>query len=69
MMIRTATLAAALLSGCATTIDGVTVTDEDRAACRASQDCSVWTLQELGELARRAFSAGVQRARQDKSGI
>jgi hypothetical protein len=68
-MIRTAALALCLLSGCATTIEGVTISDEDRAACRASQDCSVWTLQELGDLVQRAYSAGVRRARPDKSGI
>jgi hypothetical protein len=62
-------LAASLLSGCATTIEGVTISDADRAACQASQDCTVWTLQELGDLVQRAYSAGARRARADKSGI
>jgi hypothetical protein len=70
MTIRSTALAAALLAGCATaTIEGVEISDEERAVCKASQDCSVWTLHELGDLVRRAYSAGVQRARQEKSGI
>lgn len=47
-----------LLSGCAN-IPGVLITDDERKACEASS-CSVWTFQELQNLARKFFKEGYQ---------
>lgn len=53
-------LAALALVGCASLPDGVAMTDEERAACAASKDCTVWSEQELQMLARRAFLEGTR---------
>ena len=45
-----------VLSGCAS-IKGVEITEYERKACE-TQGCTVWTVQELGSLARRFFSDG-----------
>lgn len=65
---KTLVLVLVLLSGCAT-IDGVKISDTERADCQRSQDCTVWAPAELHELASRAYTAGVSRARQEKGGI
>jgi len=50
-------LALLLFSGCAT-IDGVKVSEADRAACKESQDCTVWSRDELRALVLEAYRAG-----------
>lgn len=49
-------LAAVLLGGCAALPEGVTMSDEEREACKA-QGCTVWTEDEL----RTLFIEGVKR--------
>ena len=61
-------LAPMLLAGCASLPAGVTMTDDERAACVAAPGgCSVWTEQELQELRglalqffREGFTRGAQ---------
>jgi len=47
-----------LLAGCASLPEGVAMTDDERKACAASQDCSVWTVAELQKLIRAAIQRG-----------
>ena len=47
-----------LLAGCAQLPEGVAMTDDERKACAASQDCSVWTVAELQKLIRAAMQRG-----------
>lgn len=54
--------ACVLLTACAT---GVTMTDEDAAACRA-EGCTVWTERELTDLLQRAFGAGFRSGSQSR---
>lgn len=51
----------ALLAGCASTPPGVTMSDEERAAC-AEQGCTVWTEAELSALAQALFMRGAAAA-------
>lgn len=44
-----------LLSGCASTIPGVKISESEREACAASQDCTVWTKQELTNFANQVI--------------
>ncbi len=48
---------ALLLCGCAST-DGVKITEADRATCKASQDCTVWSREELRALILKAIEVG-----------
>lgn len=57
------------LSGCATMrggIEGVTVTEEERAECALTQKCAVWTEPQIVDLVKRAFREGYNRAMADK---
>jgi hypothetical protein len=59
-------LAVCLLAGCATmpgNIEGVVITDEERAECALTQKCAVWTEPQIVDLVRRAFMEGYNRAR------
>ena len=47
-----------LLVGCASLPEGVAMTDDERKACTATQDCSVWTVAELQKLIRSAMQRG-----------
>ena len=51
--------------GCASLPQGVAMTDDERAACAASKDCTVWTVEELKSVAvdffKRGFQAGQKR--------
>lgn len=62
---KTAIAALVFLSGCASMPVGVTIKDDERQACAASQDCTVWTLDELRKLIaialQRGFQAGQKR--------
>ncbi|OUL98534.1 hypothetical protein [Variovorax sp. JS1663] len=58
----TAALCALILAGCATPRDGIRVSEEEAIACKA-QGCSVWTQDELMELAREIFRRGVEAGR------
>lgn len=58
----TAALCALLLAGCATTRDGIKMSEEEAAACKA-QGCTAWTEAELMELAQKIFRLGVQAGR------
>jgi len=59
---------ALMLGGCATTIPGVQISDEERAAC-ATQGCTVWTRAELEALVIEAMRRGVEAARKQRSSI
>lgn len=59
---------ALMLGGCATTIPGVQISDEERAAC-AAQGCTVWTRAELEALVIEAMRRGVEAARKQRSSI
>ena len=48
---------AAVLTGCTSLPRGIAATDEERAQCEAS-GCTVWTEQELTDLALRFFKRG-----------
>lgn len=50
---------ALLLTGCSS-IPGVVISDDERAACEA-QGCTVWSLQQLESLARRFLQEGYKR--------
>lgn len=63
-----AALAALLLAGCATTRDGVQMSPEEAVACK-EQGCSVWTQDELMNLAREIFRRGVEAGRGKGSSI
>lgn len=52
-----------MLTGCASTIEGVAVTEEERAECASSKDCEVWTPSQLTDLIRRSFTEGFIRGR------
>ena len=56
-------LAPLVLAGCASLPAGVTMTDDERAAC-AAQGCTVWTEQELQGLAMQFFRQGFGRGAQ-----
>lgn len=63
MYTATAFVLALTLSACAsmtsvTTLDGVTISDEERAACNESRDCTVWTAEELQKLGLLFFKKG-----------
>ena len=49
-----------LLAGCTSLPEGVAMTDDERKACTATQDCTVWTVAELQKLIRAAISRGVE---------
>lgn len=51
---KAAILCALLLSGCAT---GIEMTKDEATACKA-QGCSVWTVRELTDLARKFYTEG-----------
>lgn len=59
---------ALMLGGCAATIPGVQISDEERAAC-AAQGCTVWTRAELEALVIEAMRRGVEAARKQRSSI
>ena len=61
---KTAVLAIALLTGCASLPPGVTMEDADRVACEQSQDCTVWTMEELRRLVGQAMQRGYLAGRQ-----
>lgn len=50
-------LAAVLLGGCAALPEGVTMSEEDRASCKA-EGCTVWTETELRGMAEHFFRQG-----------
>lgn len=54
---KTALLAMALLTGCASLPQGLEMTEEDRASC-AAQGCTAWTLEELQRLVNMALQKG-----------
>jgi len=56
---KLALLVAILLAGCATNINGVLITDEEREACAALQDCTVWSKEQLQGLATHFYRAGL----------
>ena len=55
---KTVLLCFVMLTGCAS-FQGVAMDDNERKAC-AVESCSVWTMRELQELAKRFFSQGYQ---------
>ena len=55
---KTAIVLVLLLSGCATLPAGVQMTEDERAACAESKDCTVWMLDELHQLANIAMQKG-----------
>lgn len=61
-------LAAIALGGCATTIPGVQITDEERIACEV-QGCTVWTRAELEMLVLEAMRRGIEAARKERNSI
>lgn len=63
-----ALLAAIALGGCAATIPGVEISDEERAMC-AQQGCTVWTRAELEAPVIEAMRRGVEAARKQRSSI
>lgn len=46
-----------VLSGCAS-MPGVTITDAERKACEKQADCTVWTVQNLRDLAKHFWNEG-----------
>ena len=56
-------LAPIVLASCASLPAGVTMTDDERAAC-AAQGCTVWSQQELQGLALKFFREGFTRGAQ-----
>jgi len=48
------------LAGCTQNIAGVEITDEERAACAAQKNCTVWNEQQLENVAKHFFRAGQQ---------
>jgi hypothetical protein len=50
-------LAAVLLCGCASLPPGVSMDEQEKAAC-AAEGCTVWTVAELQRLAREFFQRG-----------
>ena len=58
-------LAPLVLAGCASLPAGVTMTEDERAACAAAPDgCTVWSQQELRGLAMQFFREGFARGAQ-----
>jgi len=55
---KTAIVLVLILAGCASLPEGVAMTDDERKACTASQDCTVWTVAELQKLIRSAMQRG-----------
>ena len=59
-----------LLHACAatsiTTMDGVTITEEERVACNESRDCTVWSGEELRRLGEFFFKKGYDKANEWK---
>jgi hypothetical protein len=55
-------LCAVFLASCASmqNIDGVKVTDAERAECALTQTCEVWTERQLQKLIREVWGQGVQ---------
>jgi starvation-inducible outer membrane lipoprotein len=62
LVILLITLLTILLTACATvpTIEGVKITDEERAACILSQDCTVWSKAELDGLVMQVYQRTLQ---------
>lgn len=59
---KPAVLILLLLTGCAA-LSGVAITDEERKACEAQQNCTVWNHQDLQSLIRHFFGQGYQAGR------
>lgn len=54
---KTALFICLLLAGCTQNIPGVEITEEERKAC-AVQGCTVWTEQQLENVARHFYQKG-----------
>lgn len=48
------------LAGCTQNIPGVEISDEERAACAAQKNCTVWTEQQLENVAKHFYRMGQQ---------
>jgi len=48
-----------LLSACSSIPKGLTITDKDKVTCE-TQECSVWSLEELNNLLKYGFMKGYE---------
>ena len=62
-IIKTALIPVVLLAGCAQ-LSGVQITDAERKACEKQADCTIWTPQELENMARHFFGQGYKAGRE-----